>query len=122
MAYGYHQTRKWAKMGFLNEKGLLKEEQQIADYHKKVETIKQLRSEYCIREKHAKEAANEIRVKDDVQEAKEWLRFHKERDWNVAEKLLAKREAGEKVEVQEESDIEDGVEIYVCEPQRLGGW
>ena len=74
------------------------------------------------RAKHAKEAANEIRVKDDVQEAKEWLRFHKERDWNVAEKLLAKREAGEKVEVQEESDIEDGVEIYVCEPQRLGGW
>lgn len=40
----------------------------------------------------------------------------------MAEKLLAKREAGEKVEVQEESDIEDGVEIYVCEPQRLGGW
>jgi len=134
MAYGYHQTRKWAKMGFLNEKGLLKEEsqliseglikdeQQIADYHKKVETIKQLRSEYCIREKHAKEAVNEIRVKDDVQEAREWLRFHKERDYNVAEKLLAKREAGEKVEPQEESDIEDGVEIYVCEPQRLGGW
>tara|TARA_B110001452_G_scaffold13284_1_gene10971 strand:- start:1489 stop:1854 length:366 start_codon:yes stop_codon:yes gene_type:complete len=121
-------------MGFLNEKGLLKEEsqliseglikdeQQIADYHKKVETIKQLRSEYCIREKHAKEAVNEIRVKDDVQEAREWLRFHKERDYNVAEKLLAKREAGEKVEPQEESDIEDGVEIYVCEPQRLGGW
>lgn len=121
-------------MGFLNEKGLLKEEsqliaeglikdeQQIADYHKKVETIKLLRSEYCIREKHAKEAANEIKIKDDIQEAKEWLRFHKERDWAVAEKLLAKRQAGEKVEVQEDSDVEDGVEIYVCEPQRLGGW
>ena len=52
MAYGYEQTRKWRKMGFLNEKGMLKEEgqliseglitdeTQLADYGKKLETIK----------------------------------------------------------------------------------
>jgi hypothetical protein len=131
MAYGYEQTRKWRKMGYLNEKGLLKEESQlineglitdetqIADYHKKVETIKVLREQYCVREKHAKEVANEIKIKDDVNEAIEWLRFHKEKDWGIAEKLKAKRDAGEKDEVQEESDVEDGVEIYVCEPTRL---
>jgi len=92
---------------------------QIADYHKKVETIKVLREQYCVREKHAKEVANEIKIKDDVNEAIEWLRFHKEKDWGIAEKLKAKRDAGEKDEVQEESDVEDGVEIYVCEPTRL---
>jgi len=134
MAYGYHQTRKWAKMGYLNDKGLLKEESQliseglitdetqVADYHKKVETIKQLREEYCVREKHAKEVANEIKIKDDINEAIEWLRFHKEKDWGIAEKLLEKKNQGEKYEIQEESDIEEGVELYICEPQRLGGW
>jgi hypothetical protein len=84
-----------------------------------VETIKVLREQYCVREKHAKEVANEIKIKDDVNEAIEWLRFHKEKDWGIAEKLKAKRDAGEKDEVQEESDVEDGVEIYVCEPTRL---
>jgi len=134
MAYGYEQTRKWRKMGLLNEKGLLKEESQqiseglitdetvIADYGKKLETIKTLREEYCVRYKHAKEVANEIKIKDDVSEAIDWLRFHKEKDWGIAEKGKAKRDGGEKHEVQEESDIEDGVEIYECEPMRLGGW
>ena len=134
MAYGYEQTRKWRKMGYLNEKGLLKEEGQliseglitdeeiIADYGKKLETIQILREEHCVRHKHAKEAANEIKIKNDVSEAVEWLRFHKEKDWNIAEKGKAKRDAGETHEVQEESDVEDGVEIYECEPMRLGGW
>jgi len=131
MAYGYEQTRKWRKMGYLNEKGLLKEEGQliseglitdeevINDYGKKLETIRILREEFCVRHKHAKEAANEIKVKNDVNEAIEWLRFHKEKDWGIAEKGKAKRDAGETHEVQEESDVEDGVEIYVCEPTRL---
>ena len=134
MAYGYEQTRKWRKMGYLNEKGLLKEEGQliseglitdeeiITDYGKKLETIQILQEEYCVRHKHAKEAANEIKIKNDLSEAVEWLRFHKEKDWNIAEKGKAKRDAGEKHEVQEESDVEDGVEIYECEPMRLGGW
>ena len=133
MAYGYEQTRKWRKMGYLNEKGLLKEEGQliseglitdeevINDYGKKLETIRILREEFCVRHKHAKEAANEIKVKNDVNEAIEWLRFHKEKDWSIAEKGKAKRDAGETHEVQEESDVEEGVEIYECEPMRLGG-
>ncbi len=75
-----------------------------------------------MRHKHAKECANEIKIKNDINEAVEWLRFHKEKDWGVAEKGKAKRDAGEKHEVQEESDVEDGVEIYECEPMRLGGW
>ena len=134
MAYGYEQTRKWRKMGYLNEKGLLKEEGQliseglitdeevINDYGKKLETIRILREEFCVRHKHAKEAANEIKVKNDVNEAIEWLRFHKEKDWSIAEKGKAKRDAGETHEVQEESDVEEGVEIYECEPMRLGGF
>ena len=52
-----------------------------------------LREQYCVREKHAKEVANEIKIKDDVNEAIEWLRFHKEKDWGIAEKLKAKRAA-----------------------------
>merc|ERR1712087_215170 len=121
MAYGYHQTRKYAKMGWLNEKGLLKEESQliseglitdetqVADYHKKVELIKQLREVWCVREKHAKEVANEIKVKDDINEACDWLRFHKEKDWGIAEKAKNLKDKGEKYEIQEESDIEEGV-------------
>ena len=81
-----------------------------------------LRDEYCVRHKHAKEVADEIKIKDDVNEAIDWLRFHKEKDWGIAEKGKAKRDAGEKHEVQDESDVEDGVEIYECEPMRLGGW
>jgi len=131
MAYGYEQTRRWRKMGFLNERGLLKDEAQligeglitdevrIADYHKKVETIRLLREEHCVREKHAKETANAIKIKDDINEAIEWLRFHKEKDWGIAEKAKAKKDAGDPYDVQEESDLEDGVELYVCEPTRL---
>jgi len=134
MAYGYEQTRKWRKMGYLNDKGLLKEEEQliheglitdqttVLDFKKKQALIKKLRAEYCVREKHAKEVVNEIRIKDDVNEAIEWLRFHKEKDWNIAEKLKTKKDAGEKYEVEEESEVDDDVEIYVCEPLRLGGF
>ena len=129
--YGPQQTREWSKLGYLDEKGHLRtereliesgaltDETQVANWHKKVALVKLLRDEYCVREKHAKEVANEIKIKDDVNEAIEWLRFHKEKDWGIAEKLKAKRDAGEKDEVQEESDVEDGVEIYVCEPTRL---
>merc|ERR1712046_46287 len=121
-------------MGYLNEKGLLKEEKQliheglitdqttVLDFRKKEALIKQLRNDYCVREKHAKEVANEIRIKDDINEAIEWLRFHKEKDWGIAEKLKAKKDAGEKYMVEEESDVEDDVEIYICEPLRLGGF
>ena len=63
-----------------------------------------------------------FKIKDDINEAIEWLRFQKEKDWGIAEKLKAKKDAGEKYEIEEESDIEEGVELFICEPQRLGGF
>ena len=87
-------------------------------------TIKVLREEYCFREVHAKEVAYEIRNADDIQEALEWLRFHKEKDFNEAAKLVKKREEGEEIEIMEEDPEPDDpdIQIYICEPPALRGW
>merc|ERR1712139_681690 len=117
MPYGKVQTLKWKKMGMLDEKNKLREEsvlikegkitdpEQIDSYHKRQAMIRLLREEYCLREKHAREVSNEIKVKDDINEAIEWLKFHKEKDFNIAQKLVKAKESGETYEIQEESDI-----------------
>lgn len=83
--------------GTLIEEGKITDQEMIMDYHKKQATIKTLREGYAVREKHAKEVANEIKVKDDVEEAVAWLQRHKEKDWNEAVKKKERIEAGEKV-------------------------
>lgn len=117
--YGYDETRKWKKLGWLDENNKLKDEgvlisegkitdqDMINDYYKKQQTIRALQSQYCIRTKHAKEVANEIKEKDSVDEAVEWLKFHKEKDWNEAAKKKERQDAGETVVVDKEVDTED---------------
>jgi len=118
--YSKEQTRKYKKLGWLDENNKLKDEgtlieegkitdqEMIMDYHKKQATIKTLREGYAVREKHAKEVANEIKVKDDVEEAVAWLQRHKEKDWNEAVKKKERIEAGEKgIQVDKEVDTED---------------
>ena len=51
--------------GTLIEEGKITDQEMIMDYHKKQATIKTLREGYAVREKHAKEVANEIKVKDE---------------------------------------------------------
>jgi len=136
MPYGREQTRKWKKLGYLDEKNRLRDQgelikegkitdpEQIETYVKRHATIKVLREEYCFREAHAKEVAYEVRNPDDVQEALEWLRFHKEKDFNEAAKLVKKREEGEEIEIMEEDPEPDDpdIQIYICEPPALRGW
>jgi len=123
-------------MGFLDEKNTLREEselikegkitdpEQIETYIKRQATIRVLREEYCYRLMHAKEAAYEIRNPDDISEALEWLKFHKEKDSNEAKALVKKREEGEEIEIQEEDPEPDDpdIQIYICEPPPLKGW
>uniref|UniRef100_A0A7S0P4Q1 Uncharacterized protein n=1 Tax=Calcidiscus leptoporus TaxID=127549 RepID=A0A7S0P4Q1_9EUKA len=132
--YGYEQTRKWKKLGFLNEKNVLRPEaelieegkitdaEMIDDYKKRQATIAVLRSEHCFRLDHARECSNEIAVKDDVNEALEWLRIYKEKDFNKANELKQRREGGEEIEIEEEDPLPDDpdVQIYVC-PAPMGG-
>jgi hypothetical protein len=136
MPYGYHLTRKWKKMGWLDEKnvlldegelikqGLLTDPEQIDSYNKRQATIKTLREVHCYRFDHAREAAGEIKVKDDVNEAVEWLKFNKEKDSIVADKLKAQKDAGEEIEIQEEDPDPDDpeIQVYVCEPPALRGF
>ena len=116
--YGYHQTRTWKKLGYLDEDGKLKDEgtlisegkitdpEEVANYYKKQDTIKVLREEYCFKKAHAVECANDSALKDkgSVQEALEWLRFHKERDYNEAMEIKGKKDAGEEYKVIEKED------------------
>ena len=65
--YGYHETRKWKRLGYLDENNKLKDEgvlimegkitdpDMVEAYYKKQATIKTLRECYAIRGKHAKE-------------------------------------------------------------------
>ena len=120
--YGPQQTREWSKLGYLDEKGHLRtereliesgaltDETQVANWHKKVALVKLLRDEYCVREKHAWECADEVEAKDDVDEAVRWLEFHKEKDFGIAKGLKEKKAAGDEVEVIEESDHDDDEE------------
>jgi len=131
--YGYEQTRQWKKLGYLDEKNTLRDEAEliaegkitdpelIDDFNKRQATIKVLREEHCFAERHAKEAALEIKVKDDVNEALEWLQFHKEKDFNEAARLKKARAEGEEIEIEEEEPEPDDpdVQVYVCEPPML---
>ena len=94
----------------LIESGALTDETQVANWHKKVALVKLLRDEYCVREKHAWECADEVEAKDDVDEAVRWLEFHKEKDFGIAKGLKEKKAAGDEVEVIEESDHDDDEE------------
>ena len=109
--YGYQQTRTWKKLGFLDEEGKLKSEGQlieegkvtdpedVANYYKKQDTIKVLREEYCFKRAHAVECANDkaLKEKGSVEEALEWLRFHKERDFDEAMALKKKKDSSDAV-------------------------
>ena len=53
------------------------------------------------------EVVNEIKEKDSVDEAVEWLKFHKEKDWNEAAKKKERIEMGEVVKVDKDVDTED---------------
>lgn len=122
--YGYHQTKIWKKAGYLTEEGKLKPEQQLIEegritdpeivenFQKKQAVKKVLREEYCVREKHADEVIEEIKDKGDLAEAIEWLRLHKEKDWNDADALKKKKDAGEKYEVIEEDEPWEEEEPY----------
>jgi len=130
MPYGREQTRKWKKLGYLDENNYLRDEKeliaegkitdpdQIADFNKREATIAVLREVYCFRLVHAKEVSIEISVKDDINEALEWLQTHKEKDFNEAQALKAKKEAGEEIEIMEEDPEPDDpdIQIYICEP------
>ena len=116
--YGYQQTRTWKKLGFLDEEGKLKSEGQlieegkvtdpedVANYYKKQDTIKVLREEYCFKRAHAVECVNDkaLKEKGSVEEALEWLRFHKERDFDEAMALKKKKDEGEEITVVEKED------------------
>jgi len=116
--YGYHQTRIWKKLGYLDEEGKLKSDKVlieegritdpefISDYYKKQDTIKELREVYCFKKAHAVECANDKALKDkgSVEEALEWLRFHKERDFNEAAEIKKKKDAGEEFKIVEKED------------------
>jgi len=135
MPYGREQTKAWKKLGYLDENNMLRDEGEliaegkitdparIEDYEKRTGLVAKLRNDHLIRAKDAVEAANEIAVKDDVGEALEWLRFHKEKDYNMALKLQQRRNEGEEVEVEEEDPEPDDpdVEVFVCEPPPLRG-
>ena len=86
-------------------------------------------------------------MKDDVDEALEWLRFHKEKDSNNAARNKALKDKGEEYEIIEEDpepddpDVEANAargaplclpatplsplvrsQVYVCEPPLLRGF
>ena len=109
--------------GELIAEGKITDPARIEDYEKRTGLVAKLRNDHLIRAKDAVEAANEIAVKDDVGEALEWLRFHKEKDYNMALKLQQRRNEGEEVEVEEEDPEPDDpdVEVFVCEPPPLRG-
>uniref|UniRef100_A0A7S0PVW2 Uncharacterized protein n=1 Tax=Coccolithus braarudii TaxID=221442 RepID=A0A7S0PVW2_9EUKA len=127
--YGYEQTRKWKKLGFLDEKNYLRDEGElisegkitdpelIDEYNKRQATIKVLREQYCFRLDHAAEAVTEIDVKDDITEALGWLQTFKEKDSNKARDLQERRDKGEEIEIEEEDPEPDDpdVQIHVCE-------
>ena len=96
-SYASAAQNKLKDEGQLIQEGRITDQEIVMDYYKKQATIKTLRGQYAIREKHAKEVASEIKTKDDVEEAVEWLKFHKEKDWNEAVKKQERIEAGEKV-------------------------
>lgn len=50
---------------------------------------------------------HEIKQKDSIEEAIEWLKFHKEKDWNEAVKKKERLEAGERVQIEKEVNTED---------------
>ena len=54
--------------------------------------------------------ANEIKEKDSVDEAIEWLKFHKEKDWIEATKKKERIDSGEKVQVDKDVDTEDEIQ------------
>ena len=116
--YGYHQTRIWKKLGYLDEEGKLKSDKTlieegkitdpefISDYYKKQDTIKELREVHCFKKAHAEECANDKALKDkgSVEEALEWLRFHKEKDFNEAAEIKKKKDAGEEYKIVEKEE------------------
>ena len=94
----------------LIDEGKITDQEYISDYYKKQDTIKTLREEYCFKRAHAVECANDKALKDkgSVEEALEWLRFHKENDYNEAMKLKEKKDAGEEYKViEKEGDGSD---------------
>ena len=103
---------------------MLTDPEQIDSYNKRQATIKTLREVYCYRLDHAKEVTSEIKVKDDVNEALEWLKFHKEKDSIAAAKLKEQKDAGEEVDIQEEDPDPDDpeIQVYRCEPPPLRGF
>ena len=118
--YGATQSRMWKKMGYLDETGTLKSEGKlieegkitdqeiVANYYKKQDTIKALREDYCFKRAHAVECAEDRGFvnKGSVEEALEWLRMHKEADYNEARALKERKDAGEEVKVVEKEEEE----------------
>jgi hypothetical protein len=119
--YGHHQTRIWKKLGYLDEEGKLKSDKQlieegkitdeeyIADFYKKQDTIKTLREVHCFKRAPAEESVNDVSEKKledkaDVEAALEWLRFHKEADYNEAMAVKEKKDAGQEWKVIEKED------------------
>lgn len=90
----------------LIDEGKITDPEFISDYYKKQDTIKELRETYCFKKAHADECANDKAFKDkgDVNEALEWLRFHKEKDFNEAAEIRKKKEAGEEYKIVEKED------------------
>jgi len=93
--------------GVLIDEGKINDQEMIENYYKKQATIKALRETYCFRKDHAEETAFEIKDKASVDEALEWLRFHKEKDFQVAMKLKEKKDAGEVVHIKEREELEE---------------
>ena len=62
--------------GKLIEEGKITDQEVIANYYKKQDTIKALRDEYCFKRAHAVECAEDraFANKGNVEEALEWLR------------------------------------------------
>ena len=52
-------------------------------------------------------------MKDDVDEALEWLRFHKEKDSNNAARIKALKDKGEEYEIIEEDPEPDDPDVEV---------
>ena len=61
---------------------------------------------YCFKEAHAQECVYDAGLKNkaSVEEALEWLRFQKEKDFNEAAAIKKKKDAGEEWSIVEKGD------------------
>ena len=111
--------------GELIAEGKITDPDRIDEYNRKQATIKLLREQHLIREMDATEAVEEVENKQDVEEALEWLRSNKGKEFKVAAQLIQRRdEKGEQVDVEEEDPEEDDpdIEVYTCEAPELMGF